>query len=223
MEFIENLRANFSLYDPVRDVEHQVDHLFMKDGQPISKYVIKFNHLASQVYSYGQGPLCHVFYNGMPDCIKDEISHIDKPATLQGLCTLAQTINGQYWEHKSELTGKVQPASSTSTLSTYKSASLTLSSASSSAISTISTKKVTSLPSTSAHSATPATPTHLDRDSKLTEEEYQWHFKEKFCKFCGQPGHMAKDCPKSSSKDSKARAVIVTPVTSTPAPLESEN
>ena len=39
--------------------------------------------------------------------------------------------------------------------------------------------------------------------------------------FCGQPGHMAKDCPKSTSKSSKAKARAAKAVTS--AAAESKN
>ena len=141
---------------------------------------------------------------------------------LQSLCMLAQTIDARYWERKSKITRQVKPVSFSSTSSTSKSASLTTSTSSgpNSASSTSHAKKLTPLSSTS---ATPTTPTHLGKDGKLTEEEHQQHFKEKLCMFCGQPGHMAKDCPKSSSKASKARASMVAPATSALAPSESEN
>src|SRR5207245_9123988 len=45
----------------------------------------------------------HVFYGGLPDRIKDEISRVGKPRTLNGYRTLAQTINARYWERKSEI------------------------------------------------------------------------------------------------------------------------
>ena len=48
-EFILELQTNFGPHDLVKDVEHQLDHLFMKDGQHINKYVVKFNQIASQV------------------------------------------------------------------------------------------------------------------------------------------------------------------------------
>ena len=48
--FVNDLKANFGPHDPVGDAEHQLDHLSMKDGQHISKYIIDFNHLASQVH-----------------------------------------------------------------------------------------------------------------------------------------------------------------------------
>ena len=31
-EFVLELQMNFGLHDPVRDVEHQLDHLTMKNG-----------------------------------------------------------------------------------------------------------------------------------------------------------------------------------------------
>lgn len=70
--FIHELKSNFSPHDLVTDAEHQLDHLTMKDGQHINKYVVEFNHLARQVCSYGQGSLCHIFYNGLPDRIKHQ-------------------------------------------------------------------------------------------------------------------------------------------------------
>jgi Retrotransposon gag protein len=84
-EFILKLTTNFGPHDPVRDVEHQLDNLSMKDGAHINKYIVKFNHLATQVCGYGKGTLHHIFYNGLPDHIKDEITCIRKPPTLSVL------------------------------------------------------------------------------------------------------------------------------------------
>ena len=46
----------------------------------------------------------------------------------------------------------------------------------------------------------------LGKDGKLTPQERQCRFDNKLCMFCGGTGHTAKDCPKSSSPASKARA-----------------
>ena len=73
-QFISKLKSNFSLHDPIEDVEHQLDNLSMKEGQKINKYVIEFNCLAGQVCSYGDGVLRHIFYSSLPNHIKDEIS-----------------------------------------------------------------------------------------------------------------------------------------------------
>ncbi|KAG6327073.1 hypothetical protein ID866_12016, partial [Astraeus odoratus] len=70
-EFIIELQSTFSPHNLVADAENQLDHLQMKDGQRINKYIVEFNRLASQVRGYGDGALCHYFYSSLPDCIKD--------------------------------------------------------------------------------------------------------------------------------------------------------
>ena len=88
-EFVLELQMNFDPHDPVRDAEHQLDHPTMKDGQHITKYVVKFNQIVTQVLGYGEVALWYHFYNSLPDHIKDEVSHIGKPPTLSKLYSLA--------------------------------------------------------------------------------------------------------------------------------------
>ncbi|KAG6326388.1 hypothetical protein ID866_12701, partial [Astraeus odoratus] len=78
-EFIIELTTNFGPHDPVGDAEHQLNNLLMKDGNHINKYIVKFNRLTTQVHGYGEGALRHMFYNGLPDHIKDEIACVGKP------------------------------------------------------------------------------------------------------------------------------------------------
>ena len=53
----------------------------------------------------------------------------------------------------------------------------------------------------------------LGSDGKLTSDERKHRFDNKLCMFCGAGGHMAKDCPKSTSRASKGRAATTTPET----------
>ena len=122
-QFISELKSNFSLHDLVGDAEHQLDNLSMKEGQKINKYIVEFNRLAGQVHGYGDGTLCHIFYSGLPDCIKDEISHVGKPCTLDGYHTLTQTIDARYWERKSEISCQTKNSSPSSTSNSKSSAS----------------------------------------------------------------------------------------------------
>ena len=124
-QFIQELQSNFGLHDPVGDVEHQLDNLSMKDGQKINKYVVEFNCLAGQVRSWGDGALCHVFYSGLPDCIKDEISRVSKPHTLDGYRTLAQTIDARYWECKSKISRQTKNSMTSSSSASKGSSSST--------------------------------------------------------------------------------------------------
>ncbi|KAG6325814.1 hypothetical protein ID866_13275, partial [Astraeus odoratus] len=100
-EFVIKLTTNFGPHDPVGNAEHQLDNLSMKDGSCINKYIVEFNRLATQVRGYGEGALHHMFYNRLPDHIKDKITH---------------GIDARYWECKSEIArqAKTNPQSSSS-------------------------------------------------------------------------------------------------------------
>ena len=119
VHFVAELQSTFGPHDPVADAEHQLEHLRMKDSYRVMQYIVDFNHLASQVQDYGDGTLCHLFYSGLPDCLKDEIARVGKPLTLNGLRALCQEINARYWECKDEIsrTTKSQPTLSSTTLS----------------------------------------------------------------------------------------------------------
>jgi hypothetical protein len=60
-EFVLELQTNFGPHDPAGDAEHNLDHLSMKNGQRITKYVVEFNMIASQIREYGEGALRHHF------------------------------------------------------------------------------------------------------------------------------------------------------------------
>ena len=119
-QFVSELKSNFGPHDPVGDAEHQLDNLSMKEGQKINKYVVEFNRLAGQVRGYGDGALRHIFYSGLPDRIKDEISRVGKPCTLDGYRTLVQTIDARYWERKSEVARQTKTSTSSSSNSASK-------------------------------------------------------------------------------------------------------
>jgi hypothetical protein len=175
----------------------------MKDGQRINKYVVEFNRIASQVRGYGEGALRHHFYNGLPDRIKDEISRIGKPPTLAELRQLAQAIDARYWERKSEVSRQTKPSTNPSSSSKTNSDKPAHNSASYSGGSKDS-KEPKGKASTSAPK--PDLTSKLGKDGKLTAAERKHRFDNKLCMFCGLAGHMAKDCPKSTSRSSKARA-----------------
>ena len=224
-QFVSELKSNFGPHDLVGDAEHQLDNLSMKEGQKINKYIIEFNRLAGQVHGYGDGALRHIFYSALPNHIKDEISHFGKPRTLDGYRTLVQTIDARYWEHKSKISHQTKNSSLSSTSNSKSSASSSDSKGKSKEKDNKSKgsenkSKGSSSSSGASKLTTSDAPSHLRKDGKLTEEKCQRCIMEKLCMFCGQPGHMAKDCPKSTSKSAKtkARAAKV----ETPAAAESK-
>ncbi|KAG6328671.1 hypothetical protein ID866_10418 [Astraeus odoratus] len=211
-KFIIELTTNFSPHDPVSDAKHQLDNLSMKDGSCINKYIIGFNHLTTQVCGYREGALCHMFYNGLPDCIKDEIACIGKPPCLVDLHTMAQGIDTCYWEHKSEIAcqAKTNPQPSSSSKQSSSGGSPSRQSGNSSGTSSSSSTgkgKNPQCPSStpkSSNSSTHNLSGVLGKDGKVTATECLHHIKNALCLFCGLPGHLAKDCPRSMSHTAKA-------------------
>ena len=111
-EFVVELQTTFGPHDPVANAKHQLDHLHMKDTHQVNRYVVNFNRFTSQVQGYGDGALHHHFYSGLPNQIKDEVSHVGKPCSLNGLCALTQEIDACYWECKEEVTCQTKSSSS---------------------------------------------------------------------------------------------------------------
>ena len=211
-EFILELQTNFGPHDPVGDAEHQLDHLSKKDGQWINKYIVEFNRIASQIRGYGEGALRHHFYNGLPNHIKDEVSRIGKPSTLSDLRHLAQAIDVCYWECKSEVSRQMKPSANPSTSKSTSDKPSTSTSASSYSAAPKDTKKSKGKATNTSGSSggKPNLTTKLGKDGKLTAVEQKNHFDNKLCMFCGLAGHIAKDCPKSTSWASKGHTAAIT-------------
>ncbi|KAG6326839.1 hypothetical protein ID866_12250 [Astraeus odoratus] len=152
-EFVIELMMNFGSHDPVGNAEHQLDNLSMKD-----------------VHSYGECALCHIFYNRLPDHIKDKITHIGKPPCLIDLYTMAQGIDACYWEHKSDIIHQIktnpQPSLSNQSLSEVSSSRQSGNSSS-----------TTSFSSTGKDSSMLALLGILGKDGKLTAAECLCHMK----------------------------------------------
>jgi hypothetical protein len=212
-EFMLELQTNFRPHDPSGDAEMQLEQLNMCEGQHINKYVVEFQRLASQVCGWGDGALCRQFYNRLPAHIKDEISRMDKPATLSEFKTLAQTINAHYWEHKGEISRETKSSSSNPP---KPSTSDHTSSHPSGSRNHRSRQNKSAKPASASTLSTPKAPdlnTKLGKDGKLTAKDHQRHFDKTLCLFCGGPGHSAQDCTKSTSRAAEGCAATVTPET----------
>jgi hypothetical protein len=221
-KFMLELQTNFRPHDPSGDAKMQLEQLNMREGQRINKCVVEFQRLASQVHGWGDGALCHQFYNGLPARIKDEISHMGKPTTLSEFKTLAQTIDTHYWECKGEISRENKSSSSNPVKpSTSDRASSHLSRSGNHRSGQNKSAKPASMSTLSASKA-PDLNTKLGKDGKLMAEEHQRHFNKKLCLFCGGPGHSAQDCTKLTSRAAKGRAATVTPETKQGASSEAK-
>jgi len=204
VHFVAELQSTFRPHDPIADAEHQLKHLRMKDAHRVTRYIVDFNRLASQVQDYGDGALHRLFYSGLPDRLKDEIARVGKPLTLHGLRALCQEIDARYWERKDEIahTTKSQyipsPAKSSDSGGNSSKASNTSSPAAAGS------SKTTNNPSSSG-SNRPDLTNKLGKDGKLTADERKRHLDNNLCMFCGGPRHFADNCPKKTKK-AKAHA-----------------
>jgi hypothetical protein len=205
--------AHLTPHDPIGDAKAELEVLEMHDNQHISKYLVKFNKLSTLI-EWNPPALHRRFYKGLPTRIKNEIAQVGKPNTLQGLCTLAQSIDTHYWEYKME---QNQESSSTlkSTHQDKKTPNSNFSQQQSHKQSNPSSSKPHNSTSSSSNlpkpppaksSSAPSLSNKLGKDSKLTQEEQQHHFNNKLCLFCSGPGHTAKDCKKPNSQAAKACA-----------------
>ena len=192
-------------------------------------YFIKFTQLAACV-QWGQAALLRQAYNGLAKRIKNNMVQHDKPTTLSNLRKLIQAIDSHYWERKAEISHKNASSASGNKSEnksdnsktekgkgSSKSKQKDLNSSSGSTSSKGSTSESKKL--------NPDLSSKLGKDGKLTPQERQCHLDKNLCLFCGVSGHMAKDCPKSTSAAVKACTALTTPApesTSTLKPLESK-
>ena len=212
-EFVIELQTTFGPHDPVADTKHQLNHLRMKDTHRINRYVVDFNRITSQIRGYGDGALWHHFYTGLPDRIKDEISRVGKPKTLNGLRALTQEIDAWYWECKEEVARQTKSAPSTTTTTSKSTLGKTEKGKSSSG----NTTQIVSSSSNPTHKKSGKTAElseKLGKDSKLTADERKRRFDQGLCMFCSGSGHKAKECLKLGSRAAKARAATTIAATS---------
>ena len=157
-------------------------------NNPIVTYNVTFNCLAIQT-GWDNSMLCHQYYSGLAKCIKDIMGQQVKPFTLSTMKNLAHTIDSHHWEcfcEKSILkillrTPKIwTPKFCTPELHLPLNTPLCF-------------------PSYSDKSLNP-TSDKLGKDGKLTFHEWQHHFDNNMCLFCGSAGHMINGCPKSLAK-----------------------
>src|SRR5258708_1169625 len=95
--FISKIHTHFGPSNPTRMAEIELHHLSMQSDSHISEYLVQFNMLASQVL-WGDVALCFQFYNGLPEQLKDKITILGKPGSLQEMVNITVCYDALYWE-----------------------------------------------------------------------------------------------------------------------------
>jgi len=217
--FILVLRSQFGPLDPTADAENAIDNLKMQDNQKIIKYNVEFTRFAVRT-GWNDAVLRYRYYTGLAERIKDVMAHQGKPATLDEMKHLAQSIDSRHWERlreksrtsKSKSDDKSdQNKSDKSNKSDDKSKSPSSNNNSSNNNknnNNKSGKPQSSSGSASGSSSGSSNPLadKLGKDGKLTQQERQRRFDNRLCMFCGGPGHTAANCSKASSSAAKTKA-----------------
>ena len=153
-----------------------------------------------------------------------------KPDTLSELCTLAQSIDSHYWEHRSKVAretlttlkpkrsnnkGKGTKANNNTTLNSDKNKNNNNNNKTNSGNScTSSTTGNTNSGNSNWKKLNSNLSSKLGKDGKLTQQEHQCHFDQNLCLFCSKGGHVAKDCSKAMSSTAKGCSATVMDKTS---------
>ena len=212
--FIRNLRIQFGPIDPTADAEDAIDNLKMQDNQHIVKYNVDFNRFAIRT-KWDEGVLRHRYYTGLAERIKDIMGQQGKPTTLDGMKSLAHTIDARHWERLREKSrgGKNKSDAPDKPDNKGKSDDKNKNTPQTSGSSppnnnNKNNNKPNNKPAkgSSTSGSSSSAPDKLGKDGKLTPQERQRRFDNNLCLFCGGTGHTAKDCPKSSSSSAKAKA-----------------
>jgi len=97
--FVDELCWHFGLSDPIDEVVNMLDNFCIKPSNKISTYNVDFMHYAFQL-GWGNGILCHCYYQGLPNQIQNPISTQEqgKPTLFQDMYALVMTINHCYWK-----------------------------------------------------------------------------------------------------------------------------
>ena len=77
--------------------EIELCHLSMQPNSCISEYLVQFNMLASRV-SWGNAVLRFQFYDGLPKQLKDKITILGKPESLQEMVNITVCYDALHWE-----------------------------------------------------------------------------------------------------------------------------
>ncbi|SJL14287.1 uncharacterized protein ARMOST_17743 [Armillaria ostoyae] len=219
--FLDELRTNFGPFDAIGDAEDALEHLRMRNGDRIMKYMVQFNQYASQV-SYGDNSLRHAFYRGLCTRIKDDMAHHGKPNNLHDMRLLAQELDARYWTRRTEISWENRdmifpdsypPFSPHSAAST---SNLLFSMATPNPPGFDFSEPFSSIPKPYADK--------LGKDGHLTQEEKDHCQKNNLCIFCGGK-HSINDCdkrnPAASASDHNAEVSNKPSMDS--APMESKN
>jgi hypothetical protein len=203
--FLNELKVNFSPHDPIRDAKKSLTEISMKDGSCIVKYNVKFWKLVARV-DWNESALTARYFHRLPLRLRVEVMHGGEPTSLATMCLKAQDADDIHWMQKDEANQETQNSGNSGN-SAKKDSKGNSHSNSNFNSNHPSPKPTSSNIGNSASSGKRSKPKDkpkpnpladkLDKNGKLTREEWERRMKEGLCLYCGKSGHIAHDCPKA--------------------------
>ncbi len=187
MEFVKELRTHFGPANPVGSAEIKLRHLIMASNTRLAEYLVCFNTLASHV-GWGEQALRFQFYDGLPECLKDQLAMLGKPDLLRKLVQVTQCYDNLYWERQEERR-----------LARLKDNKLAASMH-------LRAPTTPNQPTNQAHECV------LGPDSKLKLEEWKHHCENHLCMICSKANHGTAMCPAAT----RGHAAILEELQETP-------
>jgi hypothetical protein len=110
-EFSARLRLLFGSLDPASDAMFALESLRYRDSSRASRYTIDFNYHAPHT-GWNDQALSRLYYKGLPERLKDKLSHLERPSGLHALQDLVHLLDQRYWERRLEISRDSVPYSS---------------------------------------------------------------------------------------------------------------
>ena len=194
-QFIFYMKRNYGDPDEEGTAERKLNSLVQKGSA--SAYFAEFQQYAA-ILGWPDAPLLSIAIRGLKDEIKDQLAMIgERPKTMANLIETVVRLDNRLWERAQEKRHENRGASTTGR--------------------SVVARVITDIPRAPAKSSFnesvkgPATD-HIPSRGRLSEEEKQRRKDLNLCLFCGQPGHIATNCPAAGrSTPSHRQNASITP------------
>jgi hypothetical protein len=215
-DFVQELETIFGDPDRQGKASDKLLGLKMKENGKVHHYTVTFKEAADEL-GWPETVLHRLYYNGLPNRIKDLWARSDPPADFNDLVREAQRADIRYWKRVDEKKSESAPTPTSNTKGKQAPSSSNPKSSSSSQPQSHSSSKTNPTQSSSASTSKPKTKdisNIIGPDGKLLPEEKARREKLGLCTYCGEK-HSTEECPKRPAKSSEQES---TPKPSTSSP-----
>lgn len=222
--FKEELELNFGDPDRLNTVKRELLGLKQAAKTEVAPYVTRFQHLVLELgWDLDDAPVGALFYQGLHPAIKDELVRVPIPDTTTPLMRAAMAIGNRLLARAAErASAAATPTQNAPRIPWSQRTATPATPASPTTPGPPATRKA----ATTGKAADPAAANPrpaLNAKGHVSPETIRYRMDNGLCKYCGEPGHIAANCP---AKTDRGRASTVPPhmaVLQTESPEEEGN